>query len=283
MGRPKGYSTEQLLDYIRRYLIDHNNFEHLKVSAVAAYCNDILKLQPRVYYQYFQRDPVVRQWIEDYNKRLDQQMAQMEGHFAVIPGQMIDPDQAVRQLGAQAKDEQKKIRDFVTKVNQQIFELMERNRKLEETVQKKEMREKVLIKENQMMQEQIKNLGMCQKASGDQVTSLKKNIMDLRSQLAEYKAFVEEHITNPIILGHMYEVGILTTKPTEMPENPETLLHPSHGGRDDLSKILAPQINKTRDLGAGEKKDEKRNVNIPYVTKKETELYDKFSSLCEKE
>ena len=65
MGRKKKFSTDELIGFIKQYLIEHQSLELLMPTKVADYCKNVLHIS--IVYQSFTRDPLVKKWIDDYN------------------------------------------------------------------------------------------------------------------------------------------------------------------------------------------------------------------------
>ena len=72
MGRKKKFSTDELIGFIKQYLIEHQSLELLMPTKVADYCRNVLHIS--IVYQSFTRDPLVKKWIDDYNTNLHQRV-----------------------------------------------------------------------------------------------------------------------------------------------------------------------------------------------------------------
>lgn len=208
-GRPKKFTTEELIEIINLYL-EKNKGKPIRLSAskLASYVTNELKKD--VHYQDFTRNPEIKKYIEDFNKSLIQSISRVPDAFKIPIYEKLNVKKFLQKNNTQEKLEKalermdithEKVHDSYGKLQDKYVTQMEKTHKLEAELQ--HLRKKLHQLEN-TNNEQIKEWKKRLR------TSYEKNKI-LRAKNRILESFLNQYFYEILASYSLYLEGIITS------------------------------------------------------------------------
>lgn len=234
MAKKRKFETETLLRIIDDYIQQKADFQKITFTAVALFCKDSYSFMADINYQDFSRNKEVKQYIEDYNIRLERRLMDIDASEAVAQDKLIDS----RILYGKSDTE---IDKEISRVNKYLSSVYENDRKAVASVYNKAEKIIGLKKENQELDDKCNTLSLEKAKLQKQLAEERHKNKELREKVNALIKYIEKHIYDKEIQRHLIDIGLLVSNDDNEFEGRETLMDTS------LEKIVTAEI-----LTAGE-------------------------------
>ena len=200
MAPNRRFSEDCLKNLVEEYFKEFRT--KIKYTSLANYGNEKYDFVPKLNYQDFSRNPAVKQYIDDFNKKIDGLIMDKDGNIVTIQVQKLDVcdfynkkyDQIEKKVFTVNKDLQQ-----VEKINQELILDLEKNVAKNKELKKKEEQYRIDIA-------RLKIENGEQKKTIEELNSKLKDEKDKNKRL---KSFIERHYNDPIFQAHLVEIGFL--------------------------------------------------------------------------
>lgn len=208
MSRQRKYTDDELISFAKQYIRSKKDFRHISASAIAAFCNDELRLYPRLtYHDFADRRPVVKAFIEKYNSRLAIDDTDEDTGIKVLPTTLLNVDK-----GAAAFKDEKAGKRYLQGVNKRLSMMIEANHRLSDRLTE-------VQKENRAIRDALDNVKATRDALEKDTTTIirdqKQRNVALRKELESEKqknrlllSYVDRFIGEPVMLKQLSEMGL---------------------------------------------------------------------------
>lgn len=277
MGRKKKFSTDELIGFIKQYLIEHQSLELLMPTKVADYCRNVLHIS--IVYQSFTRDPLVKKWIDDYNTNLHQRVTNEIDGPSILPDISIDVEDAIYRY-RNPED----MKQFLMEINRQIGKLSNASHQFAKQYQECSEQMVRLEEQNTTLIEQLTALN-------EKLSTLKAELKIMREQNAAYKKknraidkYLNEYLNEPIMLKHLQELRLLSDKEkVVVPSCTDYLSEETMDFTESINRFYDVTLSVNRKSDDAVENMEETNSGDNYeenvISTKMTNLMDKFSNL----
>ena len=203
-GRKKNHDTESLRRYVVSY-IEETKGKFLVFGDIAEYCNNVLKVTPKVRYYHFTRNPEIKQFIEQVNGRL-------ECRIIGPGGEVVVEEDCTVQADGKGDDE------ALAEANRRIKRLSEANRGLVE-------QSDFYKAEVDRLSEQVQNLTELTNMLKKERLDANKVIERLNAEKRKMKSYWYSVAYAPAVQKHFAEIGLISTEEDiKVPEGARFLL-----------------------------------------------------------
>ena len=277
MGRKKKFSTDELIGFIKQYLIEHQSLELLMPTKVADYCRNVLHIS--IVYQSFTRDPLVKKWIDDYNTNLHQRVTNEMDGPSILPDISIDVEDAIYRY-RNPED----MKQFLMEINRQIGKLSNASHQFAKQYQESSEQMMRLEEQNTTLVEQLTVLN-------EKLSTLKAELKIMREKNATYKKknraidkYLNEYLNEPIMLKHLQELRLLSDKEkVVVPSCTDYLSEETMDFTESINRFYDVTLSVNRKSDDAVENMEETNSGDNYeenvISTKMTNLMDKFSNL----
>ena len=246
MPKKRKYETAFLMRIIEEYVSQKAAFRKLKYTDIVLFCKEKYLYLENINYQDFSRNSEIRQFVEDYNIRLEKRILDIDCSETIAQDRLID----ARDLYGKTDSELDRI---ISSINEYLIKVYENDRKAIRSLSNKNERIKALEKKNRELEERLSTMEV-------ERTSLKKNLADSRKKKSELQEkvkamldYIEKTIYDPTIQSHFVDIGILTESEESDTIASTALIETS------LEKIVSDEILTQKESEALDKLSRMRN------------------------
>lgn len=231
MARKPCYTTEQLRSFVDAFVEYKHDWRAIKIQEIVDFCNETLCCTPPVSYHMFSRNnPEIRAYIKKLNDKMDKIVIGNTGKKtpAIFPDKLIDVDKALRVGTTQLEEILRDANKRITSLSDLYKGLVEEYKKVKQELQAKDS-------EAGVKDQQIKDLELAVKEQKRRAITAEKKQVSENVKFKMAVSFIKEHVSVPIWLGHLKELGYLSEdEDITLPERAEDLMMGASDSVDDV-------------------------------------------------
>lgn len=245
MARKSDYQTDQIIDFVKAFVKAKRPRSTIKVVDILTFCNDELEIYPKLTRRKIYYNKEVMEYINKLNSRIQNRIFSQADEPIVLPEQFVTFEELKK-----ACNSSKTMENFVAKVNEVFSEYTEIQVKLSQRISKQNEVIDNLTNQNQIIEQSYKNLRTSadnsQKQYKKELRDKEREIRLLKSEKRKIIDYLDKHVTEATILGHLCDLGVLDVEESETtpPLFDIPLGEENFEGKNEETEVISAEASK---------------------------------------